>query len=741
MNAAWGTRIGLAAVHAGAAAVVGLLLIAAAGPLATDDLWWHLSLGERYAALGPLLDADGRLHTAVGPPHPNAWLGDLAWARLVAATDLDALRALHALLLAGILVLVWDALRRVAGIPALASLGTALFATASAYRLLQLRPELWTIALALGVHRLVCLPERPSRGRLAAAVGLCALWANLHPGFALGPGLLLGATLAHAFASVRERLQPAKDRARPASDGAPAATAIDLTLATAAAFLATCLNPFGPGIWSTDVSAGLGAVDAGLVVDEWRPLDPFAWPGLHVPPTPAEWSVFWVLTLGVLHRLVREPAARWPSTGRDATTLGLALVGLLAPLVAVRFAWLGIWPLLFVVQGLGREAPERAATDPGRSTVHPARAAVLGAASALVLALLIAGSGWGILAPRPDPARWRETYDADRYFAHAVWWLDAVEAKGRAFHVYSMGGFLGYWLGPGLQAFVDGSLNVPEGVLRDYGAIVQQDAGRVGAEDVTVLLDRYGVDWVVGVGLPRPPPPGRPWRYTTTLLEGDPRWIPVYRGLRSAVYLRDAPRNVDALARIAAYYAAERVPFDPARGLLVERALDEATGWAIEHGVAPIDWRGLRRAADSGPRNQRLVARNRLAWTWAVLGRYEAALDADAELALARHPRLASERLRRRTWCWLRLGRPEAALAELRATSGSGGSELARLAEALRRGVTAGARDDGSGADGIPGGGFLPLSPAEAGRLKAVERRASVRDRPRRAVRLSPAGR
>ena len=51
----------------GALGILGLLLFAALGPLATDDLWWHLRLGHVYLEAGPWLTADPRLHNAHKP--------------------------------------------------------------------------------------------------------------------------------------------------------------------------------------------------------------------------------------------------------------------------------------------------------------------------------------------------------------------------------------------------------------------------------------------------------------------------------------------------------------------------------------------------------------------------------------------------------------------------------------------------------------------------------------------------
>ena len=55
--------------------MLGCLLLLAAGPILTDDLWWHLAMGRAYAAGGPWLAADPLLHTAhASGPVQHEWL-------------------------------------------------------------------------------------------------------------------------------------------------------------------------------------------------------------------------------------------------------------------------------------------------------------------------------------------------------------------------------------------------------------------------------------------------------------------------------------------------------------------------------------------------------------------------------------------------------------------------------------------------------------------------------------------
>jgi len=63
--------------HASAGVLLVLLLVAVGQPIFTDDLWWHLALGEAHASSGVSLSEDPLLYTAAGPPSSAAWLSDL----------------------------------------------------------------------------------------------------------------------------------------------------------------------------------------------------------------------------------------------------------------------------------------------------------------------------------------------------------------------------------------------------------------------------------------------------------------------------------------------------------------------------------------------------------------------------------------------------------------------------------------------------------------------------------------
>jgi hypothetical protein len=640
------TRGAAAFAHAALAATAALLLFAIGRPVFTDDAWWHLAFGRAYASAGPWLTADPILHTATGPPAPASWLSDVGMFAIERSLGFFGLRLIHVATAIAILAFAWDTLRRATRSPLAASLCTSTFLALASYRLFQLRPELATLLATLVLYRVLLADGAlPSRARVAAAAMLCGVWANLHAGFLLGPILIAAAAGGVALSSLT---QP--DSQRPELR----ARALRLAAASGLALLATFINPAGSSAHVAYQRAG-GEVSAlARVVDEWTRFDPFALPVAGLPPAPLAWILVWGLLLATplvaISRMRRGRSAGVDAVTADAALIGLAGASLVAMLLAVRFLWLGLFPLLLVA----REGVD------SRLFRTRLRQWLAAAACVALLPGFVRLGDWpflsqGLAGLGPT---YREPYAAFKYYAESAWFLRDAELTGNLYNAYFTGGFLGYWLAPQLRSFIDGSLNVPEEVMRAYGAIQQRASGE-GDGDALELLDRYGVDLFVGVDLPSSQHPNRPWRYTTSHLERAENWMLVFRSLRSAVYLRRDERNRANLEKISDYYAEQGVPFDPVRGLDVEQVLREAPAWALRHGLVPRDFARLTRG---GGGFGAVRARDRLAGLFAALGLYERAAELDLG-ALALDP--GRVRVRRRlAWSLLRLDRAEDAASQ-----------------------------------------------------------------------------
>ena len=631
--------------HAALVGLVALVLLAVGQPIFTDDVWWHLGIGAHYVAEGPWLDADPFLFAASGPPDPAAWLADVGLYAIERAVGFQGLRVAHVLLVAGILGLAWSTLRRVGGSALFASLGLAVFAVFSAYRLFQLRPHLLTILLALLLVRLLVVDRKtPTARRIGLGAFVMWLWANTHGGFVLGPVLLAAAIGGIALWEIARGAgfsleDPAWRRARA------------LALALVAGLLATLVNPLGPEVHGLYFAAGAETPDLGVVGDEWARVGLLSAPLRNLPPTPLVWGLAWLLLLAtpaVVAWAARRPVDDGPSV--DPALVAIAAVSLVGMLSAVRLLWMAFFPLLALASALP-VLRARAPTAPG---VHAAaRLAAVAAALALLPAFVAIGD-WPMISRGVQRDRYAQPFAATKYFAHAVWFLRDSGLEGRLFNEYSMGNFLGYWLAPNLKTFINGSLNVPKQTMSDGLAIVAGGGAEPGAS-ARELLDRHGVDVFLGTGMPRLGRAGRASTSTTAHLDGLPGWRPVFRNLVSAVYLKDAERNRPNLERVAAYYAREGVPFDPERGFEPLRVAAEAPEWAVTHGVIPADYSRSAEIAESGRRGQILAARARLASISALLGEYDEAAALD-RLVLAVEPEriLAARRL---VWSLLHAGR------------------------------------------------------------------------------------
>jgi hypothetical protein len=83
------------ATHLIVGSSIAVFLVAVGQPIITDDLWWHLALGDAYAQQGLWLAHDPLLFTSPGPPVPASWLADLGLAAIAKLGGLNALRVVH----------------------------------------------------------------------------------------------------------------------------------------------------------------------------------------------------------------------------------------------------------------------------------------------------------------------------------------------------------------------------------------------------------------------------------------------------------------------------------------------------------------------------------------------------------------------------------------------------------------------------------------------------------------------
>jgi len=623
-------------VHASFCALLFALLLATGQPLFTDDAWWHLALGRAYSLDGPWLDADPLLFGASGPPAPSSWLADLLLFQLLEHTGFAGLRILHVLTVAGIVGGAWWLLRRASRSAEVASLGTSLFVVLAAYRLFQLRPHLATFVGVLLVYYLLLEKDEAATPlRIALAAFVTAVWANLHAGFVLAPILVAAAIAGILTAGLVGASRSGSNRL------------VRLSLAFLVIVMAGLVNPLGADAYLVYLGAGEQSPALATVIDEWRALSLFELPARRLPPTPLTWVASWLVIGGC----VAAVAMRRESRLSSPTLLALSLASLVALLVAVRFVWLLIFPLLLAAHSLRREK------DGALALVQVPTAAT----ALLIVPTFFYFGAWPMLS-QALPSRWEDytrPYPAAKYFGHAIWFLDDAELEGRLFADYALGGFAGFWLAPEMRSMANGTLNLSPASMRAYGALRARQGEREG-ESFEDLLDRLSIDVFLGTGNPETGPQDQPWVFTTSYLEGVPGWIPVFRNLRCALYLRDHPRNQRNLEKVAAYYEAFGVPFDPVSGFDPGLAFQNAPQWALGRGVVPLDLPNLlARVRREREPERALPQLDRLASIYALLGLYEQVLQVDARIE-AMDPE-HDGMIRRRIWSLLRLGRAQEA--------------------------------------------------------------------------------
>jgi tetratricopeptide (TPR) repeat protein len=627
-----------------------LLLLPLVGrPLATDDLWFHLKMGEVYASETLWPEADPMLYTA-GDRRPvqHEWLFGVAVFGLERAIGLQGLRAVHLIAFLGIVLLAFASFRQESGAALPAVLAVCIFLALSWRRLYQLRPDLVSIAAAIAIHRLLLASEEgPSRRQVALATALFWIWANAHSLFAIGLALAAAGWLGVWVTRSQWARLPLAERAAPAPDPGRLGAAIGL------GFLVALVNPRGIAQHLTFFSSARGSA-IWMVKDEWTPFDPFSIPGEKAAGIdPLAWATMDALLLLFLFAAVAGGLAflRRPAASRlrsvDPVLGALALASAIAILVSVRFLWMSFFILLFLLRA------QRSGLAPHPAAARRARWAAVVAVLLLTVGFARMDTWEGIVSEiRREPRGYLATpYLAHRYCASGIRLLEEAGLQGHLFNPYHLGGYAGYRLAPRIRTFIDGRTeHYPEQVMRDYLEIVRA-ASQSDRRDAFRLLDEREVDIFLGVGLPE-------GYYsnldTVELVAGNPDWILVYRSVDHAIYLRRNLRNAENLWRVSEHYRERGIPFDSRKGLSPRQVILEAPAWALAEGMISPGFAELAAQRESDDPEKRYRALDAIGNTYSLLGDHGAQIEADtAALALrpdAREPRrrLASAYLRER---------------------------------------------------------------------------------------------
>ena len=536
--------------------------------------------------------------------------------------------------------------------------------------------------------------------RIALATALAALWANAHAGFPLG--LLADRRRARGASSFAAPLRAPEQRR---ADRARARASLPRLRSPA---LATLANP-----------AGVGAHLAYFTAGPRRPRSSASWtsgrartcsrcPRRRGRPPRSRGRSCGRLLIGVALALYARRAARARrAPGLDPALAGVSLLALALALAAVRFLWLGIFPLLLFA-----------------SAWRPARAQpASGVAVAARGACSRPPSSSSATGPRSRAAcrhrgGYARPYPVEKYYAHAIWLLADSGVRGNLYNDYFLGGFAGYWLAPGVRSIVNGTLNFPTEIARRARARSRSGAAPRPGEDFTALLDRLGIDLFLGIRLPEAGLPGDAGVGS--------RRPPISRtrpaGSRSSATsrARSTCARTSATATISIASRAttreQRVPFDRERGFEIDAVIRDAPELGDRHGVVPRGF--VASARTRGDESARADVRAR-ATASPRSTRRSAATSAPRRSTGACSSRTPEAvRVRRRlVWSLLRLGRDDEARRDRRGRAR--GAARGRFALALDR--PRGARSF------RPGTGNAPPQARGAARLHAL--RGSVAHR------------
>ena len=291
------------------ALVMGLGLYQFARTLADPDIWGHIALGRLYHETGRIRQPDPFSYVTAGHEWLNhEWLFEVLLFRLFAAVGppgLIVLKVAVGLLLLGT---VYRLLWRQGLHPLRAGLVVVALIHFLAPFFLTVRPHLVTYAFLLIVLLLLRAMDRGDARWLYAAPALFALWANLHPGFLAGLGMLGIWTVVELGRRWLQR----------GTFGSPARPSMWTVIPIlVACVLATGLNPWGfhllPFLWRT---ATVPRPD----ITEWQPLLLVSGQGITYLVLVAAAAAGWIYS--------RRP--------RSLPSLGVLVVCGLLPLVAWR---------------------------------------------------------------------------------------------------------------------------------------------------------------------------------------------------------------------------------------------------------------------------------------------------------------------------------------------------------------------------------------------------------------------
>lgn len=472
-------------------AITFLSLLAMATRVAVDsDTWWHLRAGAWMVEHGQVLNQELFTSTFAGQPYDYpAWLSQVALYLAYAGWSFAGVNLLTALLVTAAFVLVYATCTGGVYLRA----GAVILGTAASAVFWSARPHIFSFVLAAAMLYVLESFRRRDVNRLWVLPVLIALWANSHPGYAIGFILLAVTTAGEGLKALLGR-----------GSWRAVAWLAGIGLVCVAALL---LSPYG----TKTLLYPFRVVGIELLQDriqEWQS------PNFHLRE--AQVTIWlWLATVAAIG------LSRRTLDLTDLLLLGamfylallagrnVALLALVAPPVLTRHAqaiiddWRGRYPRL--VARLDGQVDRESRLAP---VVNWALLALVAVAAGLKMSIPLDPVVNATLAQRGLP-----TAAAD--------FIASARPSGPLYNPYEWGGYLVWRLYPDYPVFIDGRTDVYDA---DFFAEYLRLAA--GLPDWAAILERHGVRLVLA-------PTGSPLAGT---VQADGGWQRVYGDEVAEVY-------------------------------------------------------------------------------------------------------------------------------------------------------------------------------------------------------------
>ena len=473
--------------------------------VADPDLWGHVKFGETIWNAGRVAIPDPFSYLTAGRLWlDHEWLSELIFYLVFAAAGPAGLIVMKALLGLGLMGVLYRHLGR----QGLSDLRAGFLVLAAVHFFLMSLVTVRTLIFSYPLFLLVlALLHRMAHGRprwMWIVPPVFALWANLHPAFLAGLGIIGIWAAVETWARLIDR--------RSVPIGRP--TMGEIILLPIACGLATLLNPFGLTLWSLLRETAFGSRPD---ITEWQPL-------VLMTPFGLAYAALVALALwGLIYS--RRP--------RRASLMAVLVVAALLPLVAIRHTPLAVLAITVLAGEHMGDAWDRWlwSRSASRSGSRLSEAGL--PAAALVAGLFLAVSALPhFTCIRIAPAI------GGSYPARAVGLIKESGVAGNLAIDFDWGEYALYHLSPAVKVSMDGRRETAYG----QPTYLESLAFRFGQGQWKAVLENPETQMaLVKTGF-------APYN----LMKLEPGWRLIYRDSLAALFAREGLPIVDALERTAA---------------------------------------------------------------------------------------------------------------------------------------------------------------------------------------------